>query len=79
MSQWVIKVTEAFVTISILKGSNGNSTNGEIKEDEIINLTHYGDDSDDSVKSIPLASLPKAEKPSASKRSRSRFVTALFA
>lgn len=67
-----------FLPIPFFKGSNGNSTNGGIKEDEIINLTHYGDDSDDSVKSIPLASSPKADKSSASKRSRSRFEIVLF-
>lgn len=56
------------------KGSNGNS-NGVAKEDEIINLTEYGGDSDDSVKSIPIKSMtPVKDKASSSRRSRSRFV-----
>lgn len=79
MSQKGENAQRLFLTIPFLKGSNGNSTNGGSKEDEIINLTHYGDDSsDDSVKSIPLAAPPKADKSSASKRSRSRFEIVLF-
>ena len=55
-------------------GSNGNSSNGGgNKEDEIINLTHYGEDSDDSVRSIPVSASPE-EKPTSSRQSRSRFV-----
>lgn len=59
----------------LLEGSNGSSNNGENKEDEIINLTlaQYGDDSDDSVKSIPVTASSAPEKQSTSRRSRSRF------
>lgn len=62
-----------FILITLLKGSNGSSNNGENKEDEIINLTQYGDDSDDSVKSIPVTASSAPEKQSSSRRSRSRF------
>lgn len=64
-----------FILIILLEGSNGSSNNGvgENKEDEIINLTQYGDDSDDSVKSIPVTASSAPEKQSTSRRSRSRF------
>lgn len=51
-------------------GSNGNP-NGDVKADEIINLTH-ADDSDDSVRSIPVTTTPPPQKLHASARSRSR-------
>lgn len=61
---------KAMMFINQIKDSNGNgsSANGADKEDEIINLTHYGEDSDESVKSIPMS--PVAH----SSRHRSRFV-----
>lgn len=60
---------KALMFINQIKDSNGNgnSTNGAVKEDEIINLTHYGDDSDESVKSIPMSPV------ATSSRQRSRF------
>lgn len=60
----------------IFAGSNGTSSkNGSgTVEDEVINLTHCADDSDDSVKSIPISTAtPSAAVKS---RSRSRFVVA---
>lgn len=64
---------KALMFINQIKDSNGNgnSSNGADKKDEIINLTHYGDDSDESVKSIPMSSVV-----SASREPRSRFVQA---
>ena len=57
---------KAMMFINQIKGSNGSSTNGAEKDDEI----HSVGDSDDSVKSIPVASSSTAvKKPS---RSRSR-------
>lgn len=53
--------------------SNGNASNGGgNNEDEVINLTHYGEDSDDSVRSITVATSSAAEKQGVSSRSRSR-------
>lgn len=59
---------KAMMFINQMKESNGNSKNGSGKDDEI----HSVGDSDDSVKSIPIASSSSA--PSKSTRSRSRFV-----
>lgn len=57
---------KAMMFINQIKGSNGSSTNGAVKDDEI----HSVGDSDDSVKSIPVASSSAVvKKPS---RSRSR-------
>lgn len=75
---------KALMFINQIKGEIFSNTNGQPfgnslangveeadKEDEIINLTHYGDDSDDSVKSIPMTTSPAHV---VSRRSRSRSV-----
>lgn len=63
---------KALMFINQIKDSNGNGNSAKAgdKEDEIINLTHYGDDSDESVKSIPMSPVASAS------RQRSRFVRA---
>lgn len=62
---------KALMFINQIKDSNGNgnSTEGAGKEDEIINLTHYESDSDESVKSIRVSPVANV-----SRRQRSRFV-----
>jgi Surp module len=61
---------KALMFMKQIKGSNGNSTNGGGKEDEIHSV---GDSDDDSVKSIPVASSSSSAPPKET-RSRSRFV-----
>ncbi|CRL03856.1 CLUMA_CG016986, isoform A [Clunio marinus] len=65
---------KALMFINQIKGSNGSSSNGATKDDnDVINLTHCGDDSDDSVKSIPVNTVPSSLKHSSrSPRSRKR-------
>lgn len=55
----------AMIFINQIKStSNGNgtaSTSASNGHDEIINLTQYGDDSDESVKSVPMTSTPPVD------------------
>lgn len=65
---------KAMLFINQIKGSNGSSSNGGSKrEDDIINLTQCGEDSNDSasVKSLAVSERSRSRKNSSSRSSRS--------
>ncbi|XP_070494264.1 protein suppressor of white apricot-like isoform X2 [Chironomus tepperi] len=64
---------KAMMFINQIKGSNGSSNGGSKREDDVINLTQCGEDSNDSasVKSSTMSEKSRSRKNSSSRSSRS--------